>query len=36
MAPSNIVNPLYERAASFGRDVFHYIVTGTMFGVAST
>ena len=31
--PSNIIDSLYERAASFGRDVFHYIVTGTIFGV---
>ena len=35
MAPSSI-DPLYERAASFGRDVFHYIVTGTLFAVVSS
>ncbi len=36
MAPSNIVDSLYERTASFGRDLFHYIVTGTMFAVVSS
>ena len=33
MAPSSILDSVYERAASFGRDVFHYMVTGTMFAV---
>ena len=33
MAPSSILNAVYERAASFGRDVFEYMVTGTMFAV---
>lgn len=33
MAPPNIVDSLYERASSFGRDVFVYIAAGTMFAV---
>lgn len=33
MTPSSLLDSLYERAASFGRDVFHYIVTGTMFAI---
>lgn len=33
MAPSSILDSVYERASSFGRDVFHYMVTGTMFAI---
>ena len=30
MPPSGFLDSVYERSASFGRDVFHYMVTGTM------
>ena len=33
MAPSNVLDSVYGRAASLGRDVFQYIVTGTMFAI---
>ena len=33
MASSSIVESVYGRAVSFGRDVFQYIVTGTMFAI---
>ena len=33
MAASSILDSVYERASSFGRDVFHYMVTGTMFAI---
>ena len=33
MAPSRLLDSVYEKAASFGRDVFQYIVTGAMFAV---
>ncbi len=41
MAPSNIVDSLivdslYERTASFGRHVVHYIVTGTIFAFVTS
>ena len=31
MASSNVLDSVYGKAASFGRDVFHYMVTGTVF-----
>ena len=31
MASSNVLDSLYGKAASFGRDVFHYMVQGTVF-----
>ena len=31
MAASDVVGTVYKSTASFGRDVFHYIVTGTVF-----
>ena len=36
MAPPNLVDSLYGRTASFGRDVFHYIVTGTIFAFVAS
>lgn len=33
VAPSSLQDSVYEKAASFGRDVFQYIVTGTMFAI---
>ena len=36
MAASDTLDSIYERAESLGRDVFHYVVTGTMFIVVSS
>ena len=36
MVSPGVVDSVYERAASFGRDVFHYVVTGTMFAIVSS
>ena len=36
MAASDPLNSVYERAESLGRDVFQYVVTGTMFVVVSS
>ena len=33
MTTTNAIDAIYGRAASLGRDVFHYIVTGTLFAV---
>ena len=33
MSTSNILDNMYRNAASFGRDVFHYAVSGTTFTV---
>ena len=33
MAPPSILDSVYERAASVGRDVFQYMATGTMFAI---
>ena len=33
MATGDAIDRIYGRAASFGRDVFHYIVTGTVFAL---
>ena len=33
MTARDAIDAAYGRAASFGRDVFHYIVTGTVFGL---
>ena len=32
-SPNVLVDSVYGRAASFGRDVFHYMVTGTVFAI---
>ena len=36
MVATNIVDSVYERAASLGRDVFHYVVAGTMFATVAS
>ena len=36
MVSPGVVDSVYERAESFGRDVFHYVVTGTMFAIVSS
>ena len=36
MVSPTVVDSVYERAASFGRDVFHYVVTGTMFAIVTS
>ena len=36
MVSPAVVDSVYERAASFGRDVFHYVVTGTMFAIVTS
>ena len=36
MVSPSVVDSVYERAASFGRDVFHYVVTGAMFAIVSS
>ena len=36
MPSRSLLESVYERAASFGRDVFQYIVTGTLFAVVGS
>lgn len=36
MAASDLLNSVYARATSLGRNVFQYVVTGTMFAVVSS